>query len=678
MKKFMADKARGIVSFFLAATIALGISAFDPPAGAFAADNDEWVIYWYLCGSDLETEGGAATADLQEMLSVDLPDNITVLLLAGGAEEWQNDYCGNDALTLMEYSSAGLTVLERWESASMGDADALHDFIQYGESHYTADKKMLLFWNHGGGSAGGICYDELFDNDYLTLAEVHTALFDHFYDGEPAFEIIGFDACLMATVDTAQACSSFARYMVASEEYEPGDGWNYEGWLQALAENPGMDGAELGKAICDTYYSALEESGSHEQATLSVVSLRHLDPVLYVLNSLSNEGVAYAGMNGSSRFFAQLGRGARNAEYYYDAEVDTVDLLDFIEKNQWIYADITDYAKAAIENAVVYQVTGPYRSDSNGLAFYYPYTQSQDSFAALAEFSAAEGVLYLYDILFSGGVSQDAYEYFLEWMNANNAAPEIEAWDAYAEWAQAQGDQEQTWDDYGEWDFSLSDANELGLEDHPIDIYQDDEGITYACLEIGEEAAGMLQSVTFMLMLHEDDETAYILGEDFDIECDWDKGFFEDNFRGVWGAMDGHYVYMEVATINDDYILYEVPMRINGRLCSLSVAYVWEDEAYKILTATPDSGDGPPAKEQIILKSGDVITPLLMRVGKEAEYVEMESFEVTKETEFHEKDLPDGIYSFMYIMTDYQNNLYFSDSVSIQIEGESVEISEQN
>ncbi|MBQ6320803.1 clostripain, partial [Candidatus Saccharibacteria bacterium] len=41
---------------------------------------DTWLIYWYLCGTDLETEGGAASADFQELLNVTLPANIKVLI----------------------------------------------------------------------------------------------------------------------------------------------------------------------------------------------------------------------------------------------------------------------------------------------------------------------------------------------------------------------------------------------------------------------------------------------------------------------------------------------------------------------------------------------------------------------------------------------------------------------
>jgi len=61
-----------------------------------APDADElndgsWAVYWYLCGSDLETNGGFATIDLQEMMEVQLPENINVVIQTGGANVWQND-----------------------------------------------------------------------------------------------------------------------------------------------------------------------------------------------------------------------------------------------------------------------------------------------------------------------------------------------------------------------------------------------------------------------------------------------------------------------------------------------------------------------------------------------------------------------------------------------------------
>ena len=55
------------------------------------AEAGTWAIYWYLCGSDLESNGGFATSDLMEMMEVALPENVRVVIQTGGAKTWQNN-----------------------------------------------------------------------------------------------------------------------------------------------------------------------------------------------------------------------------------------------------------------------------------------------------------------------------------------------------------------------------------------------------------------------------------------------------------------------------------------------------------------------------------------------------------------------------------------------------------
>ena len=71
---------------------------------------------------------------------------------------------------------------------------------------------------------------------------------------------MGFDAGLMATLETAWMVQPYADYLIASEETEPGAGWYYTGWLSRLSENPSMSTLEIGKNIADenirTYWAA--------------------------------------------------------------------------------------------------------------------------------------------------------------------------------------------------------------------------------------------------------------------------------------------------------------------------------------------------------------------------------------------------------------------------------------
>lgn len=46
---------------------------------------------------------------------------------------------------------------------------------------------------------------------------------------EPSFKLslLGFDACLMASLDTLEAFADLTHFFIASQENEPGHGWNY-------------------------------------------------------------------------------------------------------------------------------------------------------------------------------------------------------------------------------------------------------------------------------------------------------------------------------------------------------------------------------------------------------------------------------------------------------------------
>lgn len=66
-----------------------------------SAEPGSWAIYWYLCGSDLESGGGFASNDLAELMEVTLPENVNVVIETGGSSEWHNDFV--DASKLQRY-----------------------------------------------------------------------------------------------------------------------------------------------------------------------------------------------------------------------------------------------------------------------------------------------------------------------------------------------------------------------------------------------------------------------------------------------------------------------------------------------------------------------------------------------------------------------------------------------
>ena len=202
---------------------------------------------------------------------------------------------------------------------------------------------------------------------------------------------------------------------------------------------------------------------------------------------------------------------------------------------------------------------------------------------------------------------------------------------------------------------------------------QANEGVSF--LTLGPEAADVLSGIGFALYLvDEESDQTMLLGIDNDMDADWENGVFYDNFRGVWGAIDGHTVYMELSFEGDDYNLYSVPILLNGEEYNLQVVYDFPEEAWSVLGAVPgldESGMG--AKELRLLEEGDVITTIWQMASfsgdDDFEMYTAEELTVTADTSFGEAPLPDGSYSMVFEMRDALGNYAWSEAVAFDCAG---------
>lgn len=600
--------------------------------------DDSWAVYWYLCGSDLETNGGFATIDLSEMMEVQLPENVNVVIQTGGAAVWQNEYMDPSKLQRWLYNSEGLQLLEEQETANMGDAQTLYEFLSFADENYPADKVAVTFWNHGGGSVAGAAFDELHGLDSLDLGEMYQA-FDAVWPADmqnPALELVGFDTCLMATVDVASVFQNFARYLVASEEVEPGNGWLYSGWLRQLADNPAMNGEELGISICDTYYEGCEAVGTQDQTTLSVTDLTKLTPLLEAYESFGEE--AFAAAAEDPGFFAELGRAAAQSENYggntrEQGYTNMVDLGHLARQTAEMLPSAQKVCDA-LDECVLYRVGGIYRSEATGLSCYYSYNGDIDDFNGYIDIGTGLAFKHLYAYELTGELAEGGEEYL--------ASLDIQELPDMV---------------------SLAD---MGWDGAPLDV--DDEGTSI--LTLGPEAYDVLAGIGFSLYyVDEENDQMMLLGTDNDMTADWENGVFYDNFRGVWGAIDDCLVYMELSFEGEDYNLYSVPILLNGEEYNLQVAYDFAAEEWSILGASKGLDEsGMAGKELRLLEEGDVITTIWQLASysgdDDFEMYAAEELTVTADTSFGETPLFDGRYCMVIEMWDAAGNYAYSDQVT--------------
>jgi hypothetical protein len=342
-----------------------------------AAEAETVTVMVYICGADLESKSGMATADLEEMASASLSDNVRIIAETGGASYWQNSVITSGTNQRLRVKQGGLQMLDsNVGKRSMVDPDTLSDFIQYCKSNFPADRYMLILWDHGGGSLTGYGYDELFPNGSMSLDEIDTAL----KNGGCKFDFIGFDACLMATMETALVTEQYADYLIASEATEPGTGWYYTNWLSELSADPSRSTLDVGKTIIDDF---IQYSSSSSQTTLSLIDLAELSgtvPAPFTAFStatgdlIANDGYSeVASARSSARDFSS------------GSKINQIDLIHFAENLNT--AQSGELAQA-LRGCVKYNRNSRNNSHSNGVSIYFPYQSMSKVSTAIKTYDA--------------------------------------------------------------------------------------------------------------------------------------------------------------------------------------------------------------------------------------------------------------------------------------------------
>ncbi len=330
---------------------------------------DQVTLLIYMCGSDLETRNGMATRDIQEMLSASFGSRVNLLLYTGGSSRWRNSSVSSRSQQIWQIKNKKLVCLEEdMGSTAMTNPNTLLRFVQYGAKNYPADRYQLILWDHGSGSVGGYGYDEQNKSaGSMSLAGIDTAL----KGSGLRFDFIGFDTCLLGTVENALMLSDYADYMIASEESEPGIGWYYTNWLTQLGKNTSISTLALGKIICDDFTSACQKSCPGQTTTLSVVDLAELAHT--VPKHLAAFSASLTGLIEGSDY--QTVSDARNGcrEFASSSRTDMVDLTDLATKvgnseGAALAASLKEaikYNRASVTNAYGLSIFFPYKKVSN-------------------------------------------------------------------------------------------------------------------------------------------------------------------------------------------------------------------------------------------------------------------------------------------------------------------------
>ena len=399
-------------------------------AGAESGEEAEWTVMFYLCGSDLESRHSYATGNLEEIAKCERPyaqseamaallgfdpsqetvqiaERVNVVLETGGCRNWHASRLGMDISSrqLQRWSfeqinpdgSGGYRLEEELPLRSMADPDTLADFIAWGREKYPAKKYALVLWDHGGGSKNGLFIDELFGKDMMYLYELGNAL----RDGGVHFDMVLFDACLMANLETAYIIRDYASYMVASEEVVAGQGTAIGDWLQELYYAPSTDGKRLGRLICDMTQikcAEIDQDEASELLTWSVIDLSKIE-----------EAGQYF-----ERFYELLGKAYKDYPilmqvYLYQminserfgSESDSMYDLPSLFYRTGLYQSMDPTIRLdmleALEGAIIYNARGSDHFSARGLSFCYALALSPEELDIYAKNCPSPHFLALID-----------------------------------------------------------------------------------------------------------------------------------------------------------------------------------------------------------------------------------------------------------------------------------------
>ena len=331
--------------------------------------NDTVTIMVYLCGTDLESRSGMGTSDLQEMAAANLGNKVNLLVYTGGCSSWRNNIVSSRVNQVYQVMEGGVKCLIKDAgTASMTNPDNLAGYIQWSAKNFPADRYELILWDHGSGSVSGYGYDEKNKSSgSMTLSGIQSAL----EKGGVKFDFVGFDACLMATTETALMLSNYADYMVASEETEPGVGWFYTDWLNALGKNTSIPTVQLGQNIIDSFVETCAVKCRGQKTTLSLVDLSELSNTVPSLLGSFSKAISTQISDKNYQKIAQARNQTR--EFAANTRIDQVDLVH-LALNTGLKEG--EALSKAIRSAVKYNRTSVNMSNAYGLSIYFPYRSS--------------------------------------------------------------------------------------------------------------------------------------------------------------------------------------------------------------------------------------------------------------------------------------------------------------
>jgi hypothetical protein len=335
-------------------------------ASAEAAQMKEWTLAVFLnADNNLDRFG---VEDQKEMSRVGSSDFLNIVSLIDRER-------GPAQINYIEKDN--IRKVKDMGELDMGDYRQFINFIKFVKKNYPAKRYAVTFWNHGSGWKNknenvvvrGISYDDS-SNNHITNAQLKVALREANKILGQKIDILNFDACLMQMVEVNYACKDHVKYVVASEETEPGKGAPYDDILSGVKK--GMNAQDFARnwveAFCGSYNGG---SQGYDESTQSAIDVTKFQKMVDALNGFAKTSMSGKYARGFNSIFRKV------QKYSYPENIDLIHFVElassYFKNDEAMQTACKKVKKAADEIIIAEGKTGYSTKNSNGIAIYFPY-----------------------------------------------------------------------------------------------------------------------------------------------------------------------------------------------------------------------------------------------------------------------------------------------------------------
>lgn len=317
----------------------------------------DYTFMFYMCASTLEYDSsyrpsniGLFSEDIIELLSVDYPDNVKVIIETGGTKKWSlsstyisgASYISSNYLQRWEVVDHKIKLVDTLSTNYMAKEDSFQSFLEWGLKDYSAEQMGVIISGHGSG-IGGCAFDDNYLSNIggysvencLNTPEIVSASRNALSKyNRNKFTWMGFDCCLMGCADIASVLSDYYEFMVASQEVEAGEGWDHDSYMNLVVENSKVEPEVLLPEIANTFVASAHKNNCSSREpclqTLSVLDLSKMD-------TFTNEFNSYIAKCGTTSYSKYLNAFINSYNLFGEGGYGAVDMKDYLNnlKNQF-------------------------------------------------------------------------------------------------------------------------------------------------------------------------------------------------------------------------------------------------------------------------------------------------------------------------------------------------------